>query len=141
MNEYVNRYPLMSSVWYPQMQIVPNLTKWRISVMFVHFLPALILDTILRLVGGRPILWRMHKNVWNSLKLLERFVFTEWRYDNARTLELAGRLSAADTRDFNIDVRALEWDPYFLTLVAGVRRYLSKEHPRTLPAALRRNKM
>lgn len=123
------------------MQIVRNLTAWRISVIFVHFLPAIILDTLLRVVGGRPILWRMHRNVWNSLNLLERFVFTEWRYDNKRTLELAERMGAADVRDFNIDVRSLQWDPYFLTLVAGVRRYLSKEHPRTLPAALRRNKM
>lgn len=140
-NTYLNHYPLMSSVWYPHLKFVNSLLMFRISAIFVHFLPALLLDTLTRLSGGRPIVWRLHRNIWNSLTLLERFVFSEWRFDNARTLQLADEMRPADARDFAIDVRSLDWDMYFLNLTQGVRRYLNREHPKNLKAALRKNQM
>lgn len=140
-NRYLNSFPLMSSVWYPHLKFVSSLLMFRISAIFVHFLPALLLDTVTRLSGGRPIVWRLHRNIWNSLTLLQRFVFTEWRFDNARTLRLADEMLPADARDFGIDARSLDWNAYFLTLTQGVRRYLNREHPRNLARALRKNRM
>ena len=42
---------------------------------------------------------------------------------------------------FNIDIRDLDWLDYFAELTKGVRRYLSHEHPKNLPAARRKDKM
>lgn len=107
----------------------------------MHFLPALLLDTVTRVVGGRPILWRLHSNIWKSLTLLEHFAFSEFRFNNDRTLALADGMALADRERFNIDVRGMDWNAYFLILTQGVRRYLNKEPERTLKTALRKNQL
>lgn len=116
-----------------------SLFLFKISAILFHFIPAFFLDGFTKLTGGRPILLRLHKNVWNSLKLLEKFIFTEWKFHNNNTRDLIKTQSAADKKLYNIDLKPLEWEEYFVNLIKGVRRYLSREHPRTLPAARIKN--
>lgn len=134
-NSYLHKYPLKSAVWYPHLKFVSTLFLFKLSAIFVHFIPAYILDTVTRICGGRPILVKLHTNVWNSLKLLERFIFTEWKFHNNNTLALIKTMSPTDNEKFNIDLAKLQWEEYFVTLTQGVRRYLSKEHPKNLAAA------
>lgn len=112
-----------------------SLFLFKISAILVHFLPAYILDGITRLFGGRPILVKLHTNVWTSLKLLEKFIFTEWLFNTPKTRALIASLSEADKEKYNIDISTLEWEDYFVDLAQGVRRYLHKEDPKTLEAA------
>ena len=84
---------------------------------------------------------RLHTNVGKSLVRLAPFIFNEWRFPNPRTKELQGKLSEKDKELFNIDISALEWEPYFVQMAQGVRYYLNNEHPRTLPAAKRKDSM
>lgn len=83
----------------------------------------------------------MHKSVWNSLNTLEKFIFTEWHYDSKHTLALSKQLDPRDRETFFIDIGDLAWDDYFLNTIMGVRQYLSKESPKTLSAARKKDKM
>ncbi|CAG4949633.1 unnamed protein product [Parnassius apollo] len=134
-NEMLHKYPLKSAVWYPHLEFVPTLWMFRVSAIFVHFFPAILLDMLLRLMGGKPILFRLHKNVWASLGRLEKFIFNEWRFHNPNTRDLCKTLNSTDSELFNIDISDIEWVEYFVTLHLGVRRYLNKEKETTLPAA------
>lgn len=135
MNQYLHRYPLEAAVWYPHLRFVSSLFMFKLSAIFLHFLPAFILDGLTRAAGGKPMLVRLHTNVWTSLTLLDRFIFSEWKFHNHRTVELIGTLSATDVQKFNCDMQTLDWEEYFVALTLGVRRYLSKEHPRNLERA------
>jgi alcohol-forming fatty acyl-CoA reductase len=84
---------------------------------------------------------RLHNNVWESLKLLEKFIFTEWRFHNKNTLALSKTLSPVDQQIFNIDIGTLKWDDYFINLAQGVRQYLNNETLKTLPAARKKDKI
>lgn len=42
-------------------------------------------------------------------------------------LELHETLSSEDKKLFNLDIKELSWEEYFITLTQGVRVYLSKE--------------
>ncbi|XP_066990946.2 putative fatty acyl-CoA reductase CG8306 [Anabrus simplex] len=141
LNTYLHKYPLKSAVWYPYVKFVPSLLMFRISAIFVHFIPAYILDTVMRLTGGRPILVRLHTNVNRSLGKLAPFIFNEWHFDNKNTQSLNKQLSEEDRKMFSFDISTLDWPIYFVNLSQGVRCYLNKEHPRTLPAALRKDKI
>jgi alcohol-forming fatty acyl-CoA reductase len=77
----------------------------------------------------------MHTNIGNSLNLLEKFIFTEWKFHNNKTIELSNTLNETDKVMFNIDIRSLKWEEYFVSLTQGVRRYLNNEHPKTMDAA------
>jgi fatty acyl-CoA reductase len=83
----------------------------------------------------------MHTNVNNSLGRLAPFIFNEWLFHNAHTIDLQKTLSGQDREVFNLDVSNLEWEGYFAQMIQGVRQYLNNEHPRTLPAARRKDFM
>lgn len=138
-NGMLHKYPLKSAVWYPHLKFVSSLFMFRLSAIFVHFFPAVLLDMMLRLTGGRPILIRLHKNVWNSLNRLERFIFSEWKFHNPNTIELTKKLNKTDKELFFIDISDLVWESYFIQLLLGVRRYLNKEKESTLAAARKKD--
>ncbi|CAH2056239.1 unnamed protein product, partial [Iphiclides podalirius] len=134
-NELLHKYPLKSAVWYPRLEFVSSLWLFRLSAIFVHFFPAILLDMMLRLTGGKPILFRLHKNVWTSLGRLEKFIFNEWRFHNPNTRDLSKTLNKTDSELFYIDISDIDWIEYFVKLHLGVRRYLNKEKETTLPVA------
>ncbi|XP_063697146.1 putative fatty acyl-CoA reductase CG8306 [Culicoides brevitarsis] len=138
---YLHQHPMRSAIWYPNLKFHSSLLMYKISAIFLHFLPAIFLDLLLKITGGRPILIRLHKNIWNSLNLLEKFIFTEWKYHNKKTLELSSQLSDKDKEVFFIDMSTLKWNDYFENLAKGVLRYLNNEHPRHLEAAKKKDKM
>lgn len=84
---------------------------------------------------------RLHTNVWESLKLLEKFIFTEWKFHNKNTLILSKTMSPVDQKNFNIDIKELRWEDYFMNLAQGVRTYLNNESMKTLPAARKKDKV
>uniref|UniRef100_A0A2M4BKN8 Fatty acyl-CoA reductase n=1 Tax=Anopheles marajoara TaxID=58244 RepID=A0A2M4BKN8_9DIPT len=141
MNDYLHKYPLKSAIWYPRLKFVSSLWVYKLSSIFVHILPALVLDFILRITGGRPMLMRLHTNVWDSLNRLEKFIFTEWKYYNPATQQLAQSLSEKDKALFNFNISQLQWPEYFVFLTQGVRRYLNNEQPKSLDAARKKDKI
>lgn len=68
-------------------------------------------------------------------------MFNEWKFHNPKTIDFANSMSALDQTNFGFDCSTLSWDPYFLSMVVGVRRYLVKEHPRSLQSALRKQQL
>lgn len=73
--------------------------------------------------------------------MLEKFIFTEWKFHNKNTLVLIKTMSPVDQRLFNIDIANLKWEDYFINMAQGVRQYLNNELPKTLPAARKKEKI
>lgn len=44
-------------------------------------------------------------------------------------------MSESDRRVFNFDVREIDWRAYFETYVQGIRQWILKDDPSTLPQA------
>lgn len=87
----------------------------------------MILDTVTKIAGGRPILMKLHNNVNSSLERLEKFIFTEWKFSADRSVNLQKWLLPSDQKDFDINVADLDWVQYFDDLSKGARIYLNKE--------------
>lgn len=75
------------------------------------------------------------------MNTLERFIFTEWHFDSKRLLALSKTMNLVDKKKFTIDIGELTWDEYFANTIRGVRQYLSKESPKNLEKARRKDKM
>lgn len=54
-NELLHTYPLKGAIWYPHLKFLSSLMLFKISAIFIHFIPAYILDFVLRITGGRPM--------------------------------------------------------------------------------------
>ncbi|KAK9886417.1 hypothetical protein WA026_016696 [Henosepilachna vigintioctopunctata] len=140
-NDYLNEYPLMSAIWYPHLTFVPYIWLFKISALFVHFLPAIFLDQLLRMTGGRPILWRLHTNVNASLVRLKPFIFNEWKFHADKSDELFQWLSKQDQEDYNMNFANDSWPEIFKSMVIGARIYLNQEPLKNLEAARKKNKV
>ncbi|XP_020291379.1 putative fatty acyl-CoA reductase CG8306 [Pseudomyrmex gracilis] len=140
-NTILHKYPLQNAVWYPYLKFLPSIFLFKISAIFVHFIPAYIFDTIIGLCGGRRILVRLHTNVNSSLSRLEKFIFQEWKFNNPRILQLHESLSSTDQELFTLDIKSLDWRDFFIGLARGIRTYLHKESPNSLPKARFKNKI
>jgi len=139
LDHLLHDYPLKGAVWYPYLKLIPSLTLFKISAFLFHFIPAIFLDAITLLTGGRPILLKMHRNINRSLSLLEPFIFTEWMFNNDKTMELHSKLKESDKEDFNLDLSTLDWETYFVNLGKGVRQFLHREKMSSLPAAKKKD--
>lgn len=138
-NNYLHKFPLAGAVWYPYLKLLGTITHYKISTFFVHILPAIILDTITLLTGGRPILMKLHRNVNTSLARLSKFIFTEWKFSAVKTEELHRFLQDNDKDSYGLDLSDLVWPVYFDDLTLGARVYLSKDPEKTLPFARKKN--
>ncbi|CAG9823264.1 unnamed protein product [Phaedon cochleariae] len=139
LHDYLHKVPLSSAVWYPHLKFLPSITWYKISAIFVHFFPAIVLDTVATLSGGRPILMRLHRNVNASLDMLEKFIFSEWKFSAMKTMDLQDWLTKDDQTEFNMDISTLQWPTYFADLTLGARVYLNKDPIKTLKSARTRD--
>ncbi|CAN7999089.1 unnamed protein product [Ixodes hexagonus] len=100
-----------------------------------HNLPAFFVDTLARLFGQKPILGDVYKRIHRAMGMLEFFVTHEWTFavDNLRLL--MAELEGSDRQTFDFDIRTIDWVPYLEQYILGVRKYVLKEDPSTIPAA------
>lgn len=54
-NQLLHKFPLKSAVWYPHLKFLSSLWLFKISAIFIHFLPAYLLDFVTKIAGGRPM--------------------------------------------------------------------------------------
>ncbi|CAG9770049.1 unnamed protein product [Ceutorhynchus assimilis] len=138
-NMYLHKFPLASAVWYPNLKFINSIFYYKLSAFFVHILPAILLDTVTKLSGGRPILMKLHRNVNTSLGRLSKFIFTEWLFSAKKTTELQAYLKNEERDDFSVDISALVWPVYFDDLTLGARVFLSRDPEKTLKSARKKD--
>lgn len=74
MREYVNIAPLTRTFWYPGGGVTKNRHYYAVMVILVHFLPALLIDSVLKVTGHQAILMRIQRKVHNAGQALQYFV-------------------------------------------------------------------
>lgn len=78
---------------------------------------------------------QVYQKVHRSIDGLEYFTTNEWSFRNANFLALTEKISQHDRDTFYCDVRRIHWPSYIETFILGVRKFLLKEDPSTLPKA------
>ncbi|XP_072758219.1 putative fatty acyl-CoA reductase CG5065 isoform X2 [Anoplolepis gracilipes] len=120
-------------MWYPNFTFRTNKFIHFIIVTMCHFLPAFIIDLILRVKGCKPIMMKITKRFEHAAKNGEFFAMNEWKFcvDNMTKLVKFVRASG-NCDDFNIDIKSLDWDTYLHQYMLGIRKYILKDNPDTL---------
>lgn len=66
------------------------------------------------------------------------FSQNEWTFTNDNTRRLWASLASSDKKLFAFEMRVLNWDTLFQRSIYGLRQYVVKEDPLTIPNARRR---
>lgn len=65
--------------------------------------------------------------------MLDFFVMNEWIFSSENVSNLWDELSFTDKKLFNFNMKDLDWDECLLRNLLGLRLYLVKEDPSTIP--------
>lgn len=144
--------PLSNPVWTPTNIYTTWELNYYLQVIFRHVLPAIFIDTILRLMNKKPMYY-FHlfelgslinsESILRLLKLQRRiyvanvginyFVSNNWTFFNDKLFNI--KLNPKDCKDFDYieDVLNLNYEEFCYFTFRGAKQYLLKEDMSRLP--------
>lgn len=77
---------------------------------------------------------KIQNKLEKAVGCLEYFTTNQWRFSDDNVQELLTHMSVSDRSTFPFDVTQIDWDAYFERYVLGLRAFLCKQNPKTLPS-------
>lgn len=133
--KYSRMHPYTDVIWYPGGRCHNSAIVNKICMLIQHIVPAHILDFTLRLKGKTANAVTLQSKLEKATKYLEYFTTQQWIFKDDNVRELNEELSLEDRQTFTFDVRQIDWGSYLEHYILGIRHFLLKENPDTLPAA------
>jgi len=131
--KYVPKYPLEFVLWYPDGSFKDSVLVDKVYRVFQHYLPALLVDLGMRVVGKKPFMWTLVCKMTKAMHALEFFSTREWTWTNDNVHSLNDELEDEDRALFNCDLRKLpDWDTFIESYLLGIRHYLLKNDPSSM---------
>lgn len=133
--QYSRMHPPNGAIWYPGGRCHNSALMNKVCSVFQHMLPAHILDFFLRLKGKPTIMVGIQSKLHKAAKCLEYFSTHQWNFRDDNVRRLGEQLSPEERQTFMFDVRQIDWSSYLEHYILGIRHFILKESPDTLPAA------
>ncbi|XP_072758532.1 fatty acyl-CoA reductase wat [Anoplolepis gracilipes] len=120
------------AVWY--YMLVLNRYKFMhdICVIFLHMIPAIIIDSLLFLLGQTPTLRKTYEKINKFNSAISYFSSQQWQFCNDAVVQLWERTNLADREIFDFNIDNLDWESYLKHMIPGMRVYLLKDPMETL---------
>lgn len=112
-----------------------SLTKLS-ELFFAYFI-----DFILMLCGQKRLLARLTAKLHHGYKILRPFTTTEYTCSNDNLLSAFEELDDEDKKEFDFDVREINWQQAFVDSYYGARKRLLKEDMSNVEAARKKMKV
>ncbi|XP_059061569.1 fatty acyl-CoA reductase 1 [Achroia grisella] len=132
-----NRVPLNGVAWYPGGSMKHSRLQHNICAFFFHWVPAVIVDTLLFCLGYKPVLWRVHQRISKGFEVFEYYTNNQWDFKSDIAQTERRKLNPRERRDYKVDSVGLDITKYFEDCIRAARIYILKEYDDTLPAARR----
>ncbi|KAK0176486.1 hypothetical protein PV328_000617 [Microctonus aethiopoides] len=124
--------PSIQSVWYYFFTLNQYLWIHNAYVLAFDMIPAVIVDTLARLTGRKPMLLATYKKIHKFSGVISYFCTQQWKFRNDNVLKLWGKMSPVDQKIFYFHVGGFKWSEYFYHHVRGLRVYLVHDSMSTL---------
>lgn len=138
--KFLPQYPFQDTLGCPRIDMTTSRLYQSLMVFFRNYLPALAVDLARRCTGRRPRMVRFLEQSKNAMEAVRFFTTQTWEFSSNNMLLLHSRLSPFDRQTFDIDIRKINWESYWENYLLGVRRYLFKQDPATIPESRKRLK-
>jgi alcohol-forming fatty acyl-CoA reductase len=77
----------------------------------------------------------VQKRVSQGLKVLQYYTTRDWVFKNENFLKLYADMNAVDKEKFFCDLTQVDTKEYLKSYILGIRHFLLKEDPKSLPKA------
>lgn len=129
------KYPLPNAFYYPKISVTKNQLWYEINLYCKRLVPARAADMALRLMKRERRFVQHYKKVRKSMGAAQYFVSHGWLFRTNNTVKLVHDLSPKDKQTFNMDMRSVDWYPYWDQCLLGIRKYLFQAGDSELPKA------
>lgn len=133
--ELGSELPISKMIWFPFMITVSKKWLYDILTFFYHIIPGFIIDLLLTLKGKKKRMMKLYRSIHKLTGVMEYFIVTEFTFTMDNTKSLWNSLSTRDKDIFNFDIRSINWKEYIQFSLTGMRIYLGREGPETIPRA------
>ncbi|XP_041970839.1 fatty acyl-CoA reductase wat-like [Aricia agestis] len=127
--------PTINAVWYYGMTFTKCYYMFLFYNFFLHYLPALLLDTICLLTGKKRKFLKLYSRVIKVASILFYYSMRDWQFSDRNVQEMWRALPKNDQVVFPFSMAEFSWDHMIETFLFGLRVYLLKDDPSTLPEA------
>ncbi|XP_025194174.1 fatty acyl-CoA reductase wat-like [Melanaphis sacchari] len=110
--------------WMPFYCVTNSIFIYWIMTLYLHTIPAKVVDLFIWLVGKKSRLNEFYERVHAAAKHLRSYQQMHVRYHNHNVKNLMNKLSLRDKILFDFDMSTLSWDDYFDKYLKGLRVYL-----------------
>ncbi|GFY49785.1 putative fatty acyl-CoA reductase CG5065 [Trichonephila inaurata madagascariensis] len=132
------QYPSLGVLRYPGGSFKSHPFLNTLSIKLCHGLPAYLVDALAWIFGYKTEFVSLVRRMERAAGYLEYFTTREWKFRCDNLIELREMQNSTDRKIFDFDIRPVEWTPYLVSYVRGIRKFLLKEDDSTLPVARRR---
>lgn len=135
--KYARQNPSKYVMLYPKFSYRTNRFVHWLYEIFLHFLPALVFDLLMRAQGAKPIMMKIARRFKMAADTGEFFAMHEWNFEtsNLKRLIHVARQTQTDSEDFNCDMSNMNWDAYVEQYMLGIRNYVLKDDLSSMDAA------
>ncbi|KAJ8706265.1 hypothetical protein PYW08_010891 [Mythimna loreyi] len=127
--------PTTKAVWYYGLNPTNNYYLFLFYNFFLHYLPALFVDTYCAVTGKRRAMLKLYHKVMKLANILFYFSTQDWQFSDKNVQSMWGSLSPADRVVFPFSIGEMSWEYMCETFLVGLRVYLIKDDLSTLPEA------
>ncbi|XP_019879594.1 fatty acyl-CoA reductase wat-like [Aethina tumida] len=131
-------YPSVKAIWYYFLTLQPTWIGYFITQLFLHYIPALIVDGALLCVGKSPMMLKVYRKIHKFSSVISYFCTRNWTFHSQRINRMIETMTPEDQEIFFCDLKKLNWAEYFTVYLKGIREYLIQDPMTTLNDA--RNK-
>ncbi|EGT29940.1 hypothetical protein CAEBREN_13113 [Caenorhabditis brenneri] len=127
LDAFYRKYPLKESVGVPATYFHKTRYFFLFNYYVKHHLPAAIADIFENIQLKRSKYVRLYFKVWKMIETLHFFTTRGWHFEAEKMPELFDAMTKEDQRDFNFDIRQVNWDSYLFDYCMGIKKYILKE--------------
>ncbi|CAH1642238.1 unnamed protein product [Spodoptera littoralis] len=119
--------PINDMLWTPGGSLTKSKTLHFIKVIFLHLLPAILVDTILWVAGRKPMLVKIQRRIYIANLALMYYITKQWTFDNKNLVLMRSKIKKEDIKHFYYELENVDQYKYFVNAVKGGKKYLLKE--------------
>ncbi|XP_073817827.1 fatty acyl-CoA reductase wat-like [Musca autumnalis] len=131
--EHGFKMPLPNMIWYPMLLFAETYYGYKLLTFLYHTLPGYLIDFVLLLMGKPTRMTKTYKKIHSQCGMLRYFLAFDFTFDMTNCYNLWDSMSTEDRKLYNFDMAKLDWNKYFYFNIQGMRRFVAKEDPETIP--------
>jgi fatty acyl-CoA reductase len=132
-------FPFLDDVlWYPSIKMRKSALATQASIFITQTIPAHIGDLALRVAGKKPRLVKTQEFVYRAYSDVTFAANSSIHFRSDNPDKIASAMTKSDLREFDFDVRKINWRQFVDDYHIGMRKYLSNDWVENYPALRRR---